>query len=198
VCGGDVPLGNSWNFYMGIGNMLLGVLGLPVFSFLAKRFGKRHAIAGAVVFSVLMYAGTWWLYNPRHPWLLPISWGLIGMGAAGIWMLYQSILADVMDYDELNTGMRREGSFNACASWLIKAGMAAGFGCSGVILTLTGFDAKLGSAQTPHAVFMMRFLFPVVPMIGLLLALAFILRFPLTHGAMTAIRAQLEARRGKV
>jgi glycoside/pentoside/hexuronide:cation symporter, GPH family len=198
VSGGDVARGNGWNSAMGIGNMVFGVLGLPLFAFLSTKIGKRHALACALGFSITMYVATWWLYNPRYPWLLPLNWGLIGMGAAAIWMLYQSILADVMDYDELNTSMRREGSFNACASWLIKAGMAVGFGCSGIILSATGFDAKLGGAQTPHALFMMRFLFPAVPIIGLLLAMYFVLRIPLTHQRMTEIRATLESRRGRV
>lgn len=198
VCGGDVSLGNTWIFYMGIGNMVGAVAGLPLFSWLARRLGKRHAIGIALGFSIVMYLSTWWSYTPSNPWLLPISWGLIGLGAAGIWMLYQSILADVMDYDEVYSGLRREGSFNACASWLIKAGMAAGFGCSGVILTATGFDAKLGAAQSDHAIFMMRFLFPAVPMVGLLLALFFILRFPLTQDTVNDLRRQLEERRGKV
>lgn len=198
VCGGDVALGNAWLFYMGIGNMVLGVAGLPIFSCLARLWGKRQALAFALVFSILMYLSTWWTYTPRVPWLLPLSWGLIGMGAAGIWMLYQSILADVMDYDEAESGFRREGSFNACASWLIKAGMAAGFGCSGLILATTGFDAKLGANQTPHAIWMMRVLFPAVPMVGLLAAFFFVVRIPLTHETMISLRKQLEARRGVV
>jgi GPH family glycoside/pentoside/hexuronide:cation symporter len=76
--------------------------------------------------------------------------------------------------------------------------MAVGFGCSGIILSATGFDAKLGGAQTPHALFMMRFLFPAVPIVGLLLAMYFVLRIPLTHQRMTEIRATLESRRGRV
>jgi GPH family glycoside/pentoside/hexuronide:cation symporter len=198
VCGGNVARGNGWNSAMGLGNMVLGALGLPVFSFISRRIGKRQALAGALGFSILMYIATWWLYNPSYPWLLPLIWGFVGMGAAAIWMLYQSMLADVMDYDELNTSMRREGSFNACASWLIKAGMALGTGCSGILLSVVGFDAKLGGAQTAHALFMMRFLLPAVPVVGLLLAIAFVLRIPLTHSKMTEIRGILEMRRGKV
>jgi GPH family glycoside/pentoside/hexuronide:cation symporter len=198
VCAGNVSLGNGWNSGMGLGNMVFGALGLPVFSLISRRIGKRHALASALGFSIVMYIATWWLYNPRYPWLLPLIWGMVGMGAAGVWMLYQSILADVMDYDELNTSMRREGSFNACASWLIKVGMAVGTGCSGVLLSLVGFNAKLGSAQTPHALFMMRLLLPAVPVVGLLLAIFFVLRIPLSHSALTEIRAKLEMRRGKV
>jgi GPH family glycoside/pentoside/hexuronide:cation symporter len=45
---------------------------------------------------------------------------------------------------------------------------------------------------------MIRFLFAAIPVCGLLLALVALARFPLTQAKMADIRAQLEARRGKV
>jgi len=198
VCGGNLAAGNGWNSGMGLGNMVFGILGLPLFAYLGRRIGKRHALAAALIFSIFMYVSTWWLYNPRHPWLLPLTWGLVGMGAAGIWMLFQSILADVMDYDELETGLRREGAFNACTSWLVKAAIAAGTAGSGFIISLIGFDARLGGAQAPHAIFLMRLLLPAVPVVGLSLAVFFVLKLPLTHERMAEIRRLLEARRGRV
>jgi GPH family glycoside/pentoside/hexuronide:cation symporter len=183
---------------MGLGNMVFGIVGLPLFAHLGRRLGKRRALASALLFSILMYVSTWWLYDPSHPWLLPLTWGLVGMGAAGIWMLFQSILADVMDYDELETGMRREGAFNACTSWLVKAAIATGTAVSGLILSLIGFDARLGGGQSAHALLMMRLLLPAVPVVGLSLSLYFVLKIPLTHEKMIEIRRVLEQRRGQV
>ncbi len=105
---------------------------------------------------------------------------------------------DVIDYDELSTGKRREGAFYSCISWIMKAGMALGVGASGFILSATGFDAKLEGAQSPHALFMMRLLLAVIPVIGLVLSMLALSRFPLTQAKMFEIRSQLEARRGKV
>lgn len=199
VCNGDVALANTWNFAMGIGSMVLGVVCLPMFSSLARRFGKRRTLMGALMFMAVAFIATWWLYNPAHPWLLPLSWGLIGgTCSSAFWMLYQSVTADVMDFDELNTGMRREGAFNACASWMIKAGYAVGIGSSGLLIAATGFDAKLGAAQSEQTVFWIRFLLPAMPVAGLILGIIFVSRFPLTHARMDEIRQQLEARRGKV
>ena len=61
--------------------------------------------------------------------------------AASYYMLDQTIGADIMDYDELNTGKRREGAFSACGSWMNKAGNALGYFLSGQVLGLTGFSA---------------------------------------------------------
>lgn len=68
---------------------------------------------------------------------------------------------------------------------------------SGWILQYTGFDSKL-PVQSEHAIFMIRILLSSIPVIGLVLALIAILRFPLNEARMLDIRMQLEARRGKV
>jgi len=198
VSGGDIARGNSLWAIAGITSSVMAVVGLFVCGAISKKFGKRHTITGALLFSVAMYMATWWLFSPRFPWLTPIIWGLVGgAGATGIWMLFSSMQADVLDYDELESGKRREGAFGACSSWLIKAGLALGTGGTNMLLPLTGFDAKL-TAQTHHTVFAIRLLLMAVPVIGLLFAAAFITRYPLTHERMLEIREQLEARRGKV
>lgn len=198
VCGGDLARGNSLWAVAGIANTIMAVAGLFLCGSISRRLGKRHTIMGALLFSVLLYVATWWLFSPRFPWLVPVVWGLVnGAGATGIWMLFSSMQADVLDYDELSTEKRREGAFGACSSWLIKAGLALGTGGSSMLLPLTGYDAKL-AIQTPHAIFMIRLLLMVVPVVGLLLAVFFIARYPLNHQKMIEIREQLEMRRGKV
>ena len=199
VCGGDLARGNGWWTIMGVTNSLMAVVGLLICGAISKRLGKRHTIIGALFFSVAMYVATWWLFSPRFPWLMPIIWGLVGgAGATGIWMLFSSMQADVMDFDELATGKRREGAFGACSSWLIKAGLALGTGGTNMLLPLTGFDAKLAGAQSEHTVTLIRLMLMAVPVVGLLLAIVFIVRYPLSHLRMIEIREQLEARRGKV
>jgi len=106
--------------------------------------------------------------------------------------------ADVVDYDELKGGKRREGAFASSNSWIIKFGVASGAGISFFILDWVGFDSKLGGNQTEHTLFMVRFLLAAIPIAGLCVALAALYRFPLTQARMAEIRAQLEARRGTV
>ena len=52
--------------------------------------------------------------------------------------------------------------------------------------------------QSPEAIFWIRILLSGIPVIGLVLALIAILRFPLTEKRMGDIRRQLEATRGTV
>jgi GPH family glycoside/pentoside/hexuronide:cation symporter len=108
------------------------------------------------------------------------------------------MVADVVDYDELQNGRRREGSFAACNSWINKVAMALGAGASFGLLGWVGFDSALGGHQTEHTLFMIRFLFAAIPIAGLALALLALSRFPITEQGMADIRRQLEARRGAV
>lgn len=114
------------------------------------------------------------------------------------YILLGSILADVIDCDELETGKRREGAFNACSAWIMKVGMAVGMGVSGVILENTGFDAALTGSQSEHTLAMIRLYLAAIPVSGLVIAFIAIARLGLTPSRMADIRQQLEERRGKI
>ena len=198
VCHGNNAEGAVWNFWMGLSGMGFGFLGIPTFAFISSRLGKRGGVMCVLASAIFVFIGTWWLYNPEIRWLQIFASGLIAFTSAGFWMLDGAIGADVIDYDELETGKRREGAFTACGSWIMKVGMAVGAGASGIILSLTGFDATMGGAQTSFTLLMIRILFAIVPIAGIVLALVMIYYFPLTPQKMAEIRQQLEARRGKV
>lgn len=197
VCHGDVARGAAWNTLMGLSGMGFGLLGIPFFGRLARRRGKRAALAAVLSLAICAFIGDWWLYDPALPVLQLFACGFVAFTGAGFWTLYGSVLADVIDYDELQTGQRREGSFSACQSWISKVGIALGSGTSGWILQATGFSSRL-EVQSPEAMQMVRMALTGIPVTGLVIALVAILGYPLTEQRMREIRQQLEARRGKV
>lgn len=197
VCRGDVVLATQWNTAMGLAGMAFGFAGIPFFSWIARRHGKRTGLACVLSLAICAFIGDWWLYDPERPVLQLLACGFVAFTGAGFWTLYAATIGDVVDYDEAETGQRREGSFSACQSWISKVGIALGVGASGWILQFTGFDAKQ-AVQTPESLFWIRILLSGIPVIGLALALFAILRFPLTEARMGEIRARLEARRGTV
>jgi len=146
--------------------------------------------------AVLGCLSKWWCFTPANPWLQLVSTGLIAPGLSAIWTLLASMTADVTDIDELEHGTRREGSFGAFYCWTMKLGFAVCFLVSGFILQWTGFDAKLGGAQPEGTLFAIRLLYTLVPMLGILTAMAVIARFPINQQQAAEIRKQLEVRRG--
>ncbi|HNX05753.1 MAG TPA: MFS transporter, partial [Opitutales bacterium] len=140
---------------------------------------------------------TWFATLNVGPWLQLLACGCVAFTGAGFWTIYNSMLADIMDYDELQTGKRREGSFSACQSWISKVGMALGAGASGWILAATGFDADQ-KIQSAESIFWIRFMLSSIPVLFLCVALWGIIKFPLTREKMGEIRTELEKVRGKV
>ncbi len=197
VCGGDVAMGAAWNFKMGIAGMAFGFLGIPFYGLISKYFGKLVAMGFVQVMAIGAFIGYWFFYNPEYPWMQLLATGFVAFTGAGFWMIYASILPDVVDYDELHSGRRREGAFSACQSWIMKVGIALGAGASGWLLAATGFDAQ-ERTQSAETIFWIRFMLSAVPVVFLLFACAALLKFPLTKSKMAEIRVQLEAMRGEV
>ena len=197
VAGGDTKSGNNWNGVMGAAWMIGGFIGPPVLAAICRRLGKRPSVLLVCGIGFAMYGATWFLYTPSLPWLQVLSSGSMAFVAASYYMMDQTIGADIMDYDELNTGKRREGAFSACGSWMNKAGNALGYFLAGQVLALTGFSAEK-AAQSPETIFWIRALLAGIPIAGVCLAAIFWWRYPLTQQKVAEIRALLESRRGKV
>jgi GPH family glycoside/pentoside/hexuronide:cation symporter len=119
----------------------------------------------------------------------------IGMGA--LFTLMGSMVADVCDLDELETGERREGMFGSIYWWMVKLGMALAFGLSGYLLNATGFDVEMGGAQTSDTFLMMRIFDVLIPAAAAGLSILAVKYFKLTEEKSFEIRRQLDARRSK-
>ncbi len=197
VCKGDLALGAKWNSAMGVAGMVFGFAGILFFAWVARRWGKRNALVTVLSMAIAAFIGDWWFYNPDLPELQLLACGCVAFTGAGFWTIYGSIIADVVDHDELETNQRREGSFAACQSWISKVGIGLGNGASGWILQFTGFDSKL-TVQSEDALTMIRLLLSGIPALGLFIALIVVLRLQLTEKRMFEIRTALEARRGQV
>ncbi|MBU0571690.1 MAG: MFS transporter [Candidatus Omnitrophica bacterium] len=197
VSGGNKIVGDNWQFWMGVAFMAGGLMGVPLHAALAHRIGKRRAIVVACCIGICGYGGSWFLYTPAIQWLQTVASCLMGMAAASLWMLHSSIGADIIDFDELNTGERREGSFTACASYILKLGNSLGYTFSGLILTWAGFTWKL-KVQAPETIFWIRFSLATLPIMGLIIAIIFVLSVKLTKQRSGEIRRSLEDRRGTV
>ncbi len=177
---------------------VFSLLFLPVFRWLSERIGKPKCLAISVSLVLFSSATTWWTFNPAYPYLMLVNTVFIGAGYAGLWLMLASMQADVVDFDELNTGERREGSFASIFSWVLKFAFCIGFLISGPLLEFTGFDAALEGAQPEAVLRNMRIGYIAIPVVALIFALALLKFFPITPAKAAEIRAQLEARRGKV
>lgn len=198
VFGGDQK---SAAWIGGIGNTVSSVLAfaaVPAVSWLSRRYGKEPVLRWIILANVLVAISAVFIYNPQYPYLMLIKFALAAPLVTGLWMLLPSMQSDVVDYDELLTGERREGSFAAVFSWLMKFCSTFAYGFSGVILDLVGFDAKRGGDQAPWVFPVLIGLLVTIPLVVTALQYAILRRYPLNQETATANRAELENRRGRI
>ncbi|HET9954867.1 MAG TPA: MFS transporter [Polyangiaceae bacterium] len=198
VFAGDMTRASTLLFWGGIAYTVLGVMGIAAANHMARRFGKHRTLIGALLIGLVAFASSFWLYTPTYPYLSMVTGGLNGFSATGLWVVLPAMTADVVDYDELHSGKRREGAYTATFSWVMKVGMMLSMLIGGPLLELTGFNAKLGGAQAPSTILWIRILFAGIPVTALVLALLLIRLYPLGQARVTEMRRELERRRGAV
>ena len=198
MLGGDWNEGAKFAGYGTIIYMAFSFMFIPFFRKLSEKIGKPKVLMLAMLLVVVAVTTTWWTFNPNNPWLMLANTAFIGAGYAGLWLMIPSMQIDVVDYDELKTGERREGSFASIFSWVLKFSFVIGFMISGPLIELTGFDANLDSAQPEGVYDIMRIGFLIIPIASLIIAILLLKIFPITSKKAAEIRVQLEERRGKV
>jgi GPH family glycoside/pentoside/hexuronide:cation symporter len=197
VYGGDMTAASPVHFWCGVAYMVAGFGGIVAAKRAAAVFGKKRTLFATLIFGLFAFVSSWWLYTPESPWLSLIPNALNGFSATGLWVVLPSMQADVIDFDELNSGQRRESAYTATFSWVMKVGMMGSMLIGGPLLEATGFDSR-NAVQTPDAILGIRGLFVIIPTAALVVALGLVKLYPLTTRRMHEIRGELEARRGTV
>ena len=170
---------------------------IPLTGWLATRIGKRRTFLITVSLSLVGYAMKWFGYNPDHPYWLLYAAPFVAFGVGSLFTLMGSMIADVCDYDELNTRQRREGVFGAIYWWMVKIGMALAGLLTGIMLSASGFAVEL-AAQSEKTLFLLRVFDVGVPLATSALAIVIMLTYSISERKSYEIRAELERRRGKL
>ena len=145
---------------------------------LTARFGKAEVSAGASLLASVVCFVTF-LVRPQSVWTFVLLQTLCWLGLGVFSMVCWALITDVIDYAELQNGIREDGSVYALYSFARKLGQAVSAGVSGWLLTLIGYVS--GSAVQTEGV--LRGVFAIatlMPAIALgLLALVLALWYPL-------------------
>ena len=195
---GDVAGGSR---YFAISQNILQVLGIIMLAVISKflvKIEKKKLISLSLGLALLGSLARWFTYNQNIPELLFIDPFFFAPAYTVFWAIFLSMLGDYCDYDEFKNGKRREGVFSAISGWIMKAGSSLAFGASGILLAWTHFSKDLGGEQPDGTLLKMRLLLIGLPVLCLLLAIAFNTLYPLSKARMQEIRETLESRRGKI
>lgn len=198
VFGGDLETGAKFAGHAGALAAVSTFFIVALITWLGPRYGKRQVFFFTTGVCILGHLLKWFCYNPEMPWLVLLPAPLIAFGFGGLFTLMPSMIADVVDADELNTHERREGMFGSIFWWVVKLGMAAALAAGGFLLNATGFDVALEGNQTEQTLFLLRVFDVLIPAAASAIAIWAIASYSITEEKANDVRTQLEERRGAV
>jgi GPH family glycoside/pentoside/hexuronide:cation symporter len=169
-----------------------GIVCLPFWIAGSKKYEKKAMWLAAMVVNTGAFFCVFFL-GPGDELIYGVLVGVSGIGFGATLAIPSAIQADVIDYDELYTGERREGLY--VGLWSIAKKLAAAFGV-GVGLALLGASGYVPNVSQPGRVILaLRILYAFVPCTCSLVALGVAFKYPIDQKCHLAILEQIENRR---
>jgi len=163
-------------------------------TWVSTRIGKKPTILiGALASAVTIFLH-YPMITPHYPNLIWFVMIIFGWAISSLNFLISSLIPDIVDEEELETGgRRREGSFFGMQSFISKLGGALGLLAVGGFLSLIGFQEG-AEQQSAFTLEWIRIFFAWFRGGGYLFAFFILLAYPLTETRVNRIRHELNAR----
>lgn len=131
--------GEAWAGYLIATATAGSICAIGPMTWMQRRWGKKRTMmVGGYALSGLS-VGLSAVPSMKEPALgMLIFCGLLGFPAACALILVNPMYADVVDYDEKHTGLRREGLYNGAMAVVNKTALGI---ASAIVVVLVGFEA---------------------------------------------------------
>ena len=173
------------------------VLGIVVCLQIARRIEKRWLYTGGTVATAVALVGAVSLFGEGHAFgagaslALVIGHAVAGFLASVLWAVPTSMLADVIDQDELLTGRRREGTYFGLYSFGQQLATGVSLFLTGVLLDRFAGLVPGQAAQSAETVGRIALLYGLLPAALLVVAAGVSLWYRLDRAAVSAIQCEL-------
>ncbi len=184
--------------------VMIGVQGtallmLFVWGALSKRVGKKAVYFMGMFLWIIAATGLFFL-QPGQIGLMYVLAVIAGSGVSVAYLVPWSMMPDVIELDELQTGQRREGVFYGFMVLLQKFGLAFGLFLVGIALETSGFKENIpGQTALPiqpdAALSAIRIAVGPIPIICLICGLFLTYFYPITREMHAEMLLKLEEKR---
>jgi GPH family glycoside/pentoside/hexuronide:cation symporter len=184
------------NFFI-LGAEGAAILFIPLVVWLSKKFDKRRAfIFGSLSWAVVLFGLA--VLPPDQIAFAYVLAILSGFGIATAYIVPWAMVPDIIEFDQAETGERREGSYYAFFSFFQKAATGFVIWTMGQVLAATGYITPIQGQPLPvqpePAVNAIRVFMGPVPAVMLILAIVFAWLFPITRESHQATLQELASR----
>ena len=168
-----------------------GIAFLPGWIFISRRTGKKAAWLASMAVNTGAFLGVFFL-GPGDAGIYGVLVFVSGIGFGATLAIPSAIQADVIDYDELLTGERREGQYIGLWSVAKKFAAAVGIGAGLSILGLVGYTPNV--QQSAEVQMALRILYALVPSLCNLVAIVIACAYPISNRMHVEIRQAIAQR----
>jgi GPH family glycoside/pentoside/hexuronide:cation symporter len=180
--------------------LLVAILAIPFWNWLANRLGKRNTYLVGILPWILAYIALFLVQPGQVNWMLVIS-AVAGLGIATGYILPEAIFPDVIEWDELLTRRRQEGIYYGIKNFVRKISGALAFFLALQVLGWSGYQAPPSGAisfqQPESALLAIRLLVGPAGAVLLIGAAITAWFYPLTRERHGRIRRLLAARKSR-
>lgn len=176
---------------VGIGGTLLLA---PFISVIVSRFGKKEAGAIGMLAAGILYLILFFLRVKSIPLFMALLFlGTLGSGLFN--MIIWAFITDIIDYQEIATGRREDGTVYAVYSFARKVGQALAGGLGGFVLTAIGYVSEAASqtGEVAERIYTVATLVPGICYLAVFLIIQF--AYPLTRSEVEKNTAILRRKR---
>ncbi len=185
---------NEFSLVMGA-MLIVPIIMVPIYTKIAQKYSKTTPMhIGLVVWIIVLFVALF-LKEGQPSWLIYSVAVFSGVGSASALFVPWSILPDITDVDELISAKRREGLYSGMATLLRKIAQATAIFLVGIILDLVNYTPNVEQSAT--AIFGIRFMFSIIPIILLSLALYFSYKYSLSKENHAIVIAEIDRRKNR-
>ena len=175
-----------------------GLIMLFVWTAVSKRVGKKAVYFMGMSVWVIAQIGLFLLQPGQVVWMYVLA-VMAGFGVSTAYLVPWSMIPDVIELDELNTGQRREGLFYGYMVLLQKVALAIGVFLVGQSLQVSGFLKTVAGEPKPiqpdSALWAIRLMIGPIPAVILLIGLVLAYFYPITREVHAEILLKLQERK---
>lgn len=169
-----------------------GILSIPAFRWVIKKFGKRESYITLIILYGLGLA-SWYLWTPGEAaYLSTVRAIFIGTCSTGTLLCALAMLPDTMEYDRLQSGESREGVMSGVFTFVENVAGALGPFLVGLLLQANGLiQSQDPNVEQPAAVLeAVQWGFSLIPALLCLIAIPFLVRYRLNAKQLQDMRGE--------
>jgi Na+/melibiose symporter-like transporter len=195
---GYLHIGDQFSYVMAF-TTFFSMISMPFWLWASRRFGKHQAWGWGSLLTNVVLVG-WLFVKPGPAAVMPtlVISALYGWFSSCATVCYPAIVADINDYGLLRSGASRPGTFFAGVSLLVKITSAVGGGIALALVGAFGFTTRADAVLSTWTKVGVLFTFIGLHTILQVIAVFFILKFPLNQARHAIIRKRLDLKAARL